>query len=45
MGIEFAQVARLLIENQWTIAYAADFFDKVADFLEHFAQFAVAALD
>jgi hypothetical protein len=43
--IEFAQVSRLLIEDQGAIADAANFFDEVADLLEHFAQFAVAALD
>ena len=44
-GIQFAQVARLLIENQRAVADAANLLNKVADLLEHFAQFAVAALD
>jgi hypothetical protein len=38
-------VAGLLVEDQRAVADAADFFDEMADFLEHFAQFAVAALD
>jgi hypothetical protein len=43
--LKFAQAARFLIENQGAIADAANFFDKMADLLEHLAQFAVAALD
>jgi hypothetical protein len=44
-GLQFAQVARLLIQNQRAVAYAANLFNEVADLLEHFAQFAVAALN
>jgi hypothetical protein len=45
LRLKLTQVARLLIEDQRAIADAADFFDEMADFLEHLAQFAVAALD
>ena len=43
--LQLAQLARLKIENQWTVAYAANLFDVMADFFEHLAQLAVAALD
>ena len=43
--IKLAQVSRLLVEDQWTVADAANLLHEVADFLEHFAQLAVAALD
>jgi hypothetical protein len=45
LRLQFAQVARLLVEDQRAITDAADFFDKMADLLEHFAQFAVTAFD
>jgi hypothetical protein len=35
--LQFAQVARLLVENQRAVAHPANLFDKMADFLEHFA--------
>jgi len=44
-GCKFAHVARLLVEDQRAVAYAANLFDEVAYPLEHLAQFAVAALD
>jgi hypothetical protein len=43
--LQFAQIARFLIEDQRAVANAADFLDEVADLLEHFAQLAVATLD
>jgi hypothetical protein len=43
--LQLAQIARFLVENQRAIADAADFLNKVADFLKHLAQFAVAAFD
>jgi hypothetical protein len=43
--LQFAQVPRLLVQDQRAVTDAADFFHKVADFLEHLAQFAVAAFD
>src|SRR5271157_664761 len=43
--IKFAQVSRLLVEDQGAVADATDLLDEVADLLEHFAQFAVTALD
>jgi hypothetical protein len=45
LRIELTQIARLLVENQRTVAYAANLFDEVADFFKHFAQLAVAAFD
>jgi hypothetical protein len=45
LGLEFAQVARLLIEHQRAVADAANLLDEVAYFQEHLAQFAVAPLD
>ena len=45
LRFQFAQAAWLLVEDQRAVADAANFFDEVADFLEHLAQFAVAALD
>jgi hypothetical protein len=44
-GLQFAQVAGLLIENQGAVADAANLLDEVADLFKHLAQFAVAALD
>jgi hypothetical protein len=44
-GLEFAHFARFNIEDQWTVANAANFLDVVADLLEHLTQFAVAAFD
>jgi hypothetical protein len=43
--LQFAQVPRLLVQDQRAVADAANFFDKVADFLKHLAQFAVAAFN
>jgi hypothetical protein len=45
LGIQLAQIARLLVENQRAVADAANLFDEVADLLEHLAQFPVATLD
>jgi hypothetical protein len=43
--VEFAQVAWLLVQNQWPIADSANLLHKVPDFLKHLAQFAIAALN
>jgi hypothetical protein len=45
LGIEFAEISGLLIEDQGAVTYAANLFDEMADLLEHFAQFAVAAFN
>jgi hypothetical protein len=45
LGIKLAQIAGFLIEHQRPVADAANLLDKMADFLEHFAQFAVASLN
>jgi hypothetical protein len=44
-SVEFAEVAGFLVEDERAIADAANLLDEVADFLEHFAQFAVAAFN
>jgi hypothetical protein len=44
-GFQLAHVARLLVEDQRAIAYAANLFNEVAYSLEHLAQFTIAALD
>ena len=44
-GFEFAHLARFKIENQGSVAYAANLFNVMSDLLEHLAQFTVATLD
>ena len=44
-GFQLAHIARLLVEDQRAVAYAANLFNEVAYSLKHLAQFAVAALD
>jgi hypothetical protein len=43
--VEFTDLSRLEIENERSVTDAADLLNMVADFFEHFAQFAVAAFD
>jgi hypothetical protein len=45
LRVEFAEVARFLIQNEGAVADAANLLDEVADLLKHFAQLSVAALD
>jgi hypothetical protein len=44
-GSELAMAAWFDVENEGAVADAANFLDVVAYFLEHFADFAIAALD
>ena len=44
-SVKFANLARLEIQNQRPITYAANLLDEVANLLEHLAQLAVAAFD
>jgi hypothetical protein len=45
LGVELAMAAGFDVEDQRAVADAANFFDVVADFLEHLADFAIAAFD
>ena len=42
---QFAVAAGFDVEDQGTVTDAANFFDVVADFFEHLADFAIAAFD
>jgi hypothetical protein len=44
-GFQLAQVARLLIQHERAIAYAADLLDEVADLFKHLSQLAIATFD
>ena len=44
-GLQLAHIARLLVEDQRAVAYAANLFNEVAYSLKHLAQFAVTAFD
>jgi hypothetical protein len=43
--LQFAHLSGLNIEHERTVADAADFFDVMADLLEHLAQLAIATFD
>jgi hypothetical protein len=45
LRLQFAQIARFLVEYQRTIANATNLLNEVADLLKHLAQFAVAPFD